>query len=909
MAKTRSYKHRDKQVMRPEAGLEHHVKAGSKRKPPVTYRYDSALDPEMVWDENPVREMAEWLIGVIAQAAEDDGAAFKGKAGDHDYPTWKGTGEQFKSVKECAAKLREITKPFLNWAGKAEEGEIKIPTFELYKHETLSADVILRTARAQCADDLMEELNFDSTDDLADKIKAYEHSETWKNRLILGDSLQVMNSLVSHEGQAGKVQMIYFDPPYGVNYKSNFQPFVKKTDVKEEDKDMIREPEMVKAFRDTWTLGIHSYLTYIRDRALLARKMLTPSGSIFVQISDTNVHHVRQVLDEVFGTDNFMSMISFMTKSGLGAKYLASTGDYIIWYAKDKECVKYNKIFKDRSDKIGGPNATNILFPDGTSRGVTKDDHGKGVGDFPEGTKFYMADKLTTSFPSAKTTVFEFNGKKYSKKNWRTNLGGLNILAQENRIHTTKNDLMYRKFTDDFPYQKITNLWTDTSSGALGEDNKKIYVVKTSPKIIERCIHMTSEPGDLVMDITCGSGTTPSAAEQWGRRWIAIDTSRVPIALTRQRLLTRIFRNFELQDPDKGPAGGFVYRQKQDKNGKHVGGLAPDITLKSITRGEEPELVRIVDRPEEEKGMVRVCGPFVIESTIQSAEDLETANVDTADYHSTMIEVMRNAKQLDLMGGEALSLDSIRELPDCDHIQAECTFEIGGKEKRAAITFGPEGSYVGTALLLEAHDEARQQGYDRLFVFGFGIMPKAQEWAGESKFPVTYVDVKHDVVMDDLLKTDMTSQIFSITGMSDVTLKKAGTNEDGEQLYIAEINGLDVFHPGRKEGEETKESEELEHVDGRDLPCWMLDANYDEHNAFCPTQVAFPNTDAWEKMLKALKATGDPDAWDQLEYLQGTESIPFAIGDSGEIAIKVFNARGDEIMKVYRAEDAIGEDG
>ena len=808
----------------------------------------------------------------------------------------------FKSVQACAAKLRELSKPFLNWSGKAEQHEIKVPTFELFKHEVLSTDVILRTAKAHNADDLVEELNFGDTDDVADRIKAYEHTEPWKNRLILGDSLQVMNSLVTHEGMAGKVQMIYFDPPYGVKYNSNFQPFVKKTTVTDgKDEDMIREPEMVRAFRDTWELGLHSYMTYIRDRAFLARTMLAESGSIFVQISDTNVHHVRQVLDEVFGTDNFVSMICFKTTSGFQSRYLSATGDYIIWYAKTKESLKYNKIYEDRPDEIGGSNATNVLFPDGTNRGVTKDDV-NGITVFPEGTRFYRTGPLWSQTPSKKSTVFEFEGKTYTRNDWRTGLDGLNNLAKANRIQSSKNDIWYRRFTDDFPYQEITNLWTDTSSVASSGDNKKIYVVRTATKVIERCMHMTSEAGDLVMDITCGSGTTPFVAEQWGRRWIAIDTSRVPIALTRQRLLTSTFRCFNLNDPKMGPSSGFVYRQKKNRNGKHVGGLAPKITLKSIAQDEEPEVIRIVDKPEEVKG-VRVCGPFVIESTIQSAEDLEVANVETADFHKTMFEVLRNAKQLDLTGGECLTLDGIRELPDFDCIQAECMIETGGKAKKAAIAFGPEEAYIGTTLLLEAHDEARRQGYDRLFLFGFGIMPKARESANRMKVPTTYVDVKRDVVMADLLKTDVTSQVFSITGMPDVTFRRTGRNDDGKQLYVVVVNGVDIFHPGKKEGED------MEHTDGKDLPCWMLDSNYEEHNAFCPTQVAFPKTDAWEKMMKSLKATDGAETWERLGYLHGTESLPFTIGESGEVAIKVFNARGDELMKVCKAEDAVGEEG
>ena len=813
-----------------------------------------------------------------------------------DLPTWKGTGESFDSVQMCIEKLKSLSKPFLDWAGKAEQHEVRIPTFDLFKHEELSTEAILHTVRSHVAEDDIGDL-FDDLDPI-DSINAYEHEEPWKNRLILGDSLQVMNSLVQNEGQAGKVQMVYFDPPYGVRFNSNFQPFVKKTNVSSsESKDMSREPEMVRAFRDTWSLGIHSYLTYIRDRAMLARTMLNPSGSIFVQISDTNVHYVRQVLDEVFGMDNFVSMISFKTNPGLGSKYMSATGDYIIWYAKDKENAKFNRIYEYRPDEIGGRNASHVLFPDGTSRSVSQEDRNKSLKDFPEGTRFYSDTVLAGGFKSSKIPVkFQHEGKTYSRDDWQTNLEGLERLASENRIHVTKNSLRYRRFTDDFPYKEFKNLWTDTASGDL----KKIYVVKTAVKVIERCMHMTTEAGDIVMDITCGSGTTPFVAEKWGRRWIAIDTSRVPLALTRQRLLTSVFPWFDLANPDKGPAGGFVYKKKVDrKSGKHVGGLVPKITLKSIAQNEEPEIVRIVDRPEETKKKVRICGPFVFESTIQSVEDLETANVETADFHKKMLEILRNAKQLDLPGGESLALGNIRELPDCDRVQAECIVKVKDKEKKAAITFGPEDSYVGNKLLLEAHDEARRQGYDHLLLFGFGIMAKAQESVNDGmKVPTSYVDVKRDVVMDDLLETDSSSQIFSITGMPDVALRKAGKNEDGEPLYVAEINGLDVFYPGKGENGET------EHTSGDRLPCWMLDSDYEEHGTFCPTQISFPNTDAWEKIMEAVTRVDDPDAWDQLDYLQGTESIPFTIGESGEIAVKVINERGDELMKVCKAKDA-----
>jgi adenine-specific DNA-methyltransferase len=338
-----AYKHLQESVQRPDVGVEAQF---PNKKPPKSYRYDSSLAPELCWDEGGERPFAEWLLNLVSEAAEKSESVVFAKP-----QTWEGTQEQFTTLSQCAARLKSLTKPFLNWAGKAERQQISVPTLPLFVHERHSTHAILETLQSHRDSSVQQSLDLfgDPQLDIADKLDAYQHKGPWTNRLVLGDSLQVMNSLLEYEGMGGQVQMIYFDPPYGVKFGSNFQPFVRKRDVKHgADDEMIREPEMVKAYRDTWELGLHSYMTYMRDRLLLAKELLAASGAVFVQISDENVHHVRELLDEVFGSENFQAQINFKSTSALGAKGLAKSYDYILWYAKDNVSMKFRSIFKSR---------------------------------------------------------------------------------------------------------------------------------------------------------------------------------------------------------------------------------------------------------------------------------------------------------------------------------------------------------------------------------------------------------------------------------------------------------------------------------------------------------------------------------------------------------------------------------
>ena len=891
-APTSPYRHEQESTLRPDVGVEAQF---DHKKPPKTYRYDSSLAPELFWDESGERALAEWLLETIAEAAE------KGESKVFAEPQeWRGTEERFTSLSQCVARLRSLTKPFLNWSGKAERQQVSVPTLPLFVHERHSAQAILETLQSKKARGTTLDLFGDIDLDIADKLDAYEHKGPWTNRLVLGDALQVMNSLLEYEGMGGQVQMLYFDPPYGVKYGSNFQPFVRKNRVKHgSDDQMIREPEMVKAYRDTWELGLHSYLTYLRDRLMLAKEMLSESGSLFVQISDDNIHHVREVLDEVF-PGGFVSQISFQTTSGFESSTLPTVGDFLLWYAKNKEKVRYNKVFQLQPVELGKGNARWVILPDGSCRGVTAAER-RGETQLPEGSRLYMPGDLQSQGTSAEPQPFEHLGKTYNpgaNSHWKANYpDGMKRLAAAGRIHVAANSIRYVRFADDFPFQQIGNIWTDTATGNFTHD--KIYVVQTGFKVIERCMHMTTEPGDLVLDITCGSGTSAVVAEHWGRRWITVDTSRVPIALARQRLLTNTFPWYKLKQPMKGPAGGFVYERKQNKKGEEVGGLVPRITLKSIANDEDPKLETLVERAEVNNKITRVCGPFTVEATIQAAMSMEEDAPEQATlpqssspraYIDRMIEVLRQSKTLRLPGNVILELDNIRPLADLEYLHAEGVAKNGG-DNTIAIVFGPEDGAIGSEYVFNASTEAMQRGFEMLFLFGFAIQAKAREMLDKLKIPTTYVSVTPDVTMSDLLKTNKTSEIFSITGLPDVSLEPSGTSNTGSSLYRVGIKGLDVFRP------DTMETDE---VSAENLPCWMLDTNYNGM-AFYASQVFFPKTSAWNNLQKSLKGQFDDSVW---EHLAGTVSEPFALGDKNRIAVKVIDERGNELMVVKGAEEA-----
>ncbi len=468
--------------------------------------------------------------------------------------------------------------PQLQWAGKAEHTSFEVPTVSLHVHERIDPRSIIEAVRKQNSADPQLSLFATPKENppIRQAIEFYKHKHNWTNRLIAGDSLLVMNSLLEKEGMAGKVQMVYIDPPYGIRYGSNFQPFVNKRDVTDgRDEDLTQEPETIRAFRDTWELGIHSYLAYLRDRLLLARELLTESGSCFVQISDENLHHVRELMDEVFGVGNFISIISVRKTTSQGtASLLGTTTDFIVWYARARDSIKYRQIFVPRSN-VADERYDQALLPDGSivsSSTLTESQENL--------ARSFRIGDLTSSRPAGEGDVrlFEFQGGTYTpgKGTFKTNRDGLARLANAERLQITSGStLSYRRFKDDFPVAAIGNLWHDISGAVQSRSDPKVYVVQSSTEIVARCILMTTDPGDLVFDPTCGSGTTAFVAEQWGRRWITCDTSRVAVTLAKQRLMTANFDYYALAHPNEGVGSGFSYK------------TVPHITLGSIANNPD----------------------------------------------------------------------------------------------------------------------------------------------------------------------------------------------------------------------------------------------------------------------------------------------------------------------------------
>lgn len=555
-----SYRHLDKRTNNPEVGMVH--PENDPDQPKTTYAYDPHIDPALMFDT--ARARIETVI--------DDALA----SGDAD------------TMKEALLELKRMQAPYLNWAGKAERTSFEIDTVSLHVHERVDPATILANARKRLKGEKAGEVwrqadlfaaPFENLP-LRQAVDFYRHEKGWSNRLIAGDSLLVMNSLLQKESMAGKVQMIYIDPPYGIKYGSNFQPFTNKRDVKDgADADLTQEPEMIKAFRDTWDLGIHSYLTYLRDRLWLAKELLHESGSVFVQISDENLHHVTEILEQLFGRENLISVITVQKTSGATSDLISNTADYIVWFAKNKPSVKYRQLYEHKAlDGAGGGEYQYLKLANGNTRRIAASERSDYATLSTEGF-VYASHPITSQRPPGDFPV-AFMGDQIRPRSgyWKTGEVGFPRLIKAGRVLPAGTILKYRRLFEDFPVMPRNNMWDDVSSGASASD-PKVYAVQTTSRVIERCLLMTTDPGDLALDPTCGSGTTALVAEKWGRRWITCDTSRVAVTLAKQRLMTASFDYFRLRYPHEGLRGGFVYQ------------TVPHIMLQSIANNPDIDTI------------------------------------------------------------------------------------------------------------------------------------------------------------------------------------------------------------------------------------------------------------------------------------------------------------------------------
>ncbi len=562
-----SYRHNDKRKNNPQVGMVD--VAGDHDEAKKTWAYDPHIDPSLQFDSTSNRAQIENLIDDALDSGDDE------------------------TMRAALEQLKRMQSPFLNWTGKAEGTSFKVDTVSLHVHERIDPATILAGLQKRLKDAEGNDVHKFQSDlfhapfenlPLSEAVDFYKHDKDWSNRLIAGDSLLVMNSLLQKEGMAGQLQMIFLDPPYGIKYGSNFQPFVNKRDVKDRsDADLTQEPEMIKAFRDTWELGIHSYLTYIRDRIHVSKDLLSDSGSIFIQISDENVHTVRNLLDEVFGAENFVSQISFQKTGGIAGTLLGTTVDYLLWYAKNKKKVKYNQIFKNREKGDTTLDRYNkVLFSD-FSKGGLKAAEIRGEQAMPEGERYRVQSIFSDGAGKDDQRVFNWRMGEFGcpvTGHWKTTPSGLDRLGKSGRLEREGDKLRYVRYVNDFPVVPIHDRWESIQIGT-----GLIYVVQTAEKVIERCINMTTDPGDLVFDPTCGSGTTAFVAEKLGRRWITCDTSRVSITIAKQRLMTASYDYFELKYPHEGLKGGFINK------------TVPHITLKEIANNPEIDTIYEANYP------------------------------------------------------------------------------------------------------------------------------------------------------------------------------------------------------------------------------------------------------------------------------------------------------------------------
>ena len=861
----------------------------------------------------------------------------------------RGFAQEFESAPKIAKYARNWQMdPQLIWRGKfgitADELSLDIPAVPLYIQEKIHPQAIVENIRrdSQATMDMFDDFN-GLPKEFEKKVDFYQHKGNWQNRMILGDSLYAMNSLLQKEGMRGKAQMIYMDPPYGIKFNSNWQVSTRRRDVKDKAADSAHEPEVIKAFRDTWELGIHSYLSYLRDRLVVARELLSDSGSCFVQISDENVHLVRSLMDEIFGRENFISLIAYQKTSGQTSKFISGTMDFIIWYARNSDCIKYHELFVEKEiDGIGGGMYQYIELPNKTHRRLTtKEIENPNL--LPKGAKVFRLGDITsqrqgrmTGPGSAMYFPVIIDGKEFfppASRGWTTTEDGMKNLSLKGRLIPQGNRISYKRYFDDFIVFPIGNNWRDTS-GTSG----KIYVVQTNAKVIQRCVLMTTDPGDLVIDPTCGSGTTASVAEQWGRRWITTDTSRVALALARTRLMAAKYPAYLLADSNEGRKKEFSITAipsskespKNDVRNGFVYKRVPHITLKSIANNEPPATEILYDRPYEGENAVRVCGPFTVESLSphrllpvdgdSGGEVSELESESFGKFADRMIEQLREAGIKGQQKGQRVSFDKLERREGGQYVQADGEF-INGKNKmrKAAIAFGPEFGSVSEEFVKEAAKESmRGEGCDILYICNFAAEAGAMERAKQfGKLSVQFVQMNAELRMDDKLKKTQAANLFTVFGEPDIMIRKCekgrvkvfaegkwqmekdgGDNLEENEMRII-LRGVDIFDPADGEVRSAAPDE---------IACWFIDSDYDGESFFVRHAYFTGADDPFGKLKRALKAEIDESAW---EALYSTESKPFPIPASrdidgvkkcGKIAVKVINHFGDEVLCVRECE-------
>lgn len=762
--------------------------------------------------------------------------------------------------------------PVLFWAGKRNRREV--PVLPLQRNEIVSesriAQIIDRARKAAAEKsgvaaqghlfaDLEKTLR---EGDKGRRVEFYTHEEGWKNKLICGDSLHVMESMLHYENLRGRVQMVYIDPPYGIKYDSNFQQRVDST--KNDDKDQADDILTIKAFRDTWSLGVHSYLGYLCERLYLCRDLLADSGSVFVQISDDNVHLVRALLDEVMGRANYCSLISFSKTTGQTSRRLPTVSDYLLWYAKDIAQVKFRPILlRKEFGSTGSVEYTNVELTDGAIRRI-EDEEIDDPSRLPAGARVFATGDVTADgWSEGGSKDIELPNKITLKcgpnLHWKVSSEGILRLYQKNRLMPREGHRIYKRYYDDFPYMPLSNVWTDVR----GEPGKA-YVVQTSATVVSRCLLMTTDPGDLVFDPTCGSGTTAICAEQWGRRWATCDTSRVAVNVARKRLLSAVYDHYVTRNGSL--ASGFVLEKAQR------------ITMSSLAYDQEPENVDLVDRPEVQKGAVRVCGPFEVMSLGRySVEDWKgyvvreapPANGEAAKLEN-YIEVICRLYRRDA---------AIQSATGLVHAVAET------EREKIAISIGPLSGRVTAKQINDAVQDALASGILDVHVLGWafeanvGEVKSALEKRGRVK--VELIMIRPDTLAEGL-KATQPEMLFSPLALPDIDI---ASHKNGKEKQIQVIlNGVALFDRKRR-------TTEYKAADSGYVSAWYLDEDYDG-DCFVDCQMFFDFKKA-PNIKASIRAAVTPE-----EFTLRLTSEPFPVRSYKRVAVKVVDVYGNESVVV-----------
>ena len=813
--------------------------------------------------------------------------------------------------------------PQLVWAGKAERLSFDIPTVSLHEHERIDPRSIIEAVRKRNGDgQAAQPPLFESPAEnppLRQAVEFYAHPRNWSNRLVAGDSLLVMNSLIEKEALAGKVQMIYFDPPYGIKYGSNFQPFVHKRDVKDgDDNSLTAEPEQLAAFRDTWELGIHSYLAYLRDRLIVARELLTDSGSIFVQIGDENVHRVGMAMDDIFGAQNRVATISFAKTSGSSANLLPQVADYLLWYAKDANQAKYRQLYEPltRTETVEYFSSYAMVeLADGTCRRLTREERIDPDGYLPDGARLYRRTGLDSQGASVtgRSEPYEWNGQVFQcppNRQWSISMDGMDHLSEIGRLDAGQGGLSWKRYEDEVPGRRISNLWP-----VQAYPPEKRYVVETSTKVVQRCMLMTTDPGDLVFDPTCGSGVTAFVAEQWGRRWVTCDTSRVAVTLAKQRLMTALYEYYELAYPNEGVGSGFAYKSVPYVSPKVLAGDAP------------ASAIVLYDQPKVDASRRRVSGPFTVEAVpavaALSVDELaDAAGFEPADEAESDASAEPSAAPLGLGGGsrsgegnrqeewrgelaktgirgkagQHLRFARLEPLPGFRRLHADGQTlpdadGNGGASQRVVVSFGPDHAPLEQRQVEDAVQEARTLvPPPEIVVFAaFQFDPEAAKDIDETRWPgvaLLKAQMNADLLTEDLKRKRASNESFWLVGQPDVEVETIADGADAGKLR-AHVRGFDYYDT---------QSGALYPGGEKDIAMWLLDPDYDGRSLY-PRQAFFPMAgpaDGWARLARNLRAEIDESL---IEAYRGTASLPFEPGEHRRAAVKIVDARGVESLR------------